>query len=89
MVKENRIVFGLEDLKTIGIRCVQCKGEVRLKLTMPSQFDRQCPLCKTFWAINELDTTVLDALDQLMAACYRQANNGKPTFRPVLEIDGD
>ena len=47
--KDNRIVFGLDDLVTVRLRCAKCQGDVSQSLDATDTMPDQCPLCSTFW----------------------------------------
>ena len=56
VVKENRIVFGLEDIQRIIIRCSNCCGELA-SASIPSPLNAltsdTCPLCGITWKPSE------------------------------------
>ena len=63
VVMEKRIIFGLEDLRALVIRCVNCGGELsaiwRPDKTSTKAFEvDQCPHCHNSWKSSE-DTTSL------------------------------
>ena len=85
MVKETRIVFGIEDLVTVRFQCHKCKGEVAQDIRAPESMPNQCPLCGHSWQTNEgLPTRSHRLLALLREALVQQVN-------PVhlrLDLDG-
>ena len=71
MVKETRIVFGIEDIVAFKFKCDSCKGEIQAELERLRWLSK-CPLCDAPWELNEHSTSavkdVLDALKRLTRA---------------------
>ena len=66
MTKEQRILFGLSDIKHIRIKCEQpnCKEETLFSTTGETLIPRSCPYCNSPWdngreRIHELDFVAL------------------------------
>ena len=51
MMKERRIIFDLNDIVSIRVKCVKCKGEAVLDLSEgTTQYLRDgCPVCNGNW----------------------------------------
>ena len=85
MVKETRIVFGIEDLVTVRFQCGKCKGEVSQSISAHASMPNRCPLCGHPWQTPEgLPTTTHRLLELLREALVQQVN-------PVslrLDLDG-
>ena len=85
MVKETRIVFGIEDLVTARFQCGKCKGEVAQNLIATESMPDRCPLCGYPWQTSEgFKTTTHRLLELLREALVQQVN-------PVhlrLDLDG-
>ena len=45
--KETRIVFGLDDLVTVRLRCAKCQGDVSQSLDATNTMPDHCMLCLT------------------------------------------
>lgn len=69
MVKESRIVFGINDIAGIRIQCAKCKAELILDIKESSWIPGDCPLCKTNWVTSQQFSpadTLLRALLQVL-----------------------
>lgn len=84
MVKETRIVFGLEDLQEVLVRCVNCEGSVSQRPNDPNPVPEECPLCKVSWRGQGRDdiVDVLRSLRRVVAAV-------SPPVRLQLVLDGE
>ena len=86
MVKETRIVFGIEDLLTVRFQCHKCKGEVAQDISAPESMPNQCPLCGHPWQTNEgLPTRTHRLLTLLREALI---DNSLAPVHLRLDLDG-
>ena len=56
MVKETRIVFGVQDLVSFRVVCEECGGEAAFSFSadLPNAPDR-CPWCNHFWQVGQVN----------------------------------
>ena len=101
MVKETRIVFGIEDLTVIRVVCFCCGGGVSHSLQQgETRLPEQCPNCdNTWWSSGGRDTAHVTRTRKLLKA-LRQFAQGlvsdstsrdaeDHTFSVQFEIDGE
>ena len=50
MVKETRILFGIDDIVALRIGCSKCKGEIVIKLDSGVRIPEVCPQCDERWS---------------------------------------
>ena len=81
--KDNRIVFGLDDLVTVRLRCAKCQGDVSQSLDATDTMPDHCTLCLTSWGNGEGQAVGL--LRAIRRA--RREQDAPVTLR--LEIDGE
>ena len=83
MVKETRIIFGLDDLHTVRVRCMRCKGALTQKINAAEILPDTCPLCHSDWR-GQAAEHQRDLLAQMRRVL---ASTGSP-IEMQLEIDG-
>lgn len=85
MVKETRIVFGLNDIKALRYQCGRCKGEVLQALGRDEDVPRSCPLCPAVWVHGETD-----GVNYALVAALRRvlSQEGDLPMNIRLELDG-
>ena len=88
MVKETRIVFGLEDISRIRVQCGKCDNEVALKPNgqeLPPSLPMSCPHCGTFWSHSGARRVLAqDFVNEL----HRELRASSPV-KLLLELDDD
>ena len=87
MVKEKRILFGLEDIRAIRLRCTGCGGDVLLPRGKPN-VPEACPSCDLAWLNAESDE--LSAEQAMVGALSRIVSlrqRGRRSVEIVLEAD--
>lgn len=105
VVKENRIVFGLEDLQRVIIRCLHCRGEVSMRdrrigpdLRSKAVSADSCPHCGSSWKPDHQDQRedheavgkLLDALDHFTSVRFKERLIKREVKRDFkLELSGD
>ena len=88
MTKEHRILFGLDDLKAIRMRCCNCHADLVLNLedglepTMPLQ----CPSCYTKWVPNEREGS---AETRLLHAVHLARKLGGSGVQTIFELEDE
>lgn len=89
MVRQKRVLVGLEDIRAIRLRCGGCEGDVILSSDRDWTPD-VCPSCDRAW--RSLDTKEATAEDRLVSALTglrALIAKGKRSVSIVLEIDDD
>ena len=104
VVKETRIIFRLEDIKKIIIRCHDCKGEVSWTIGPDSKgrsrtaAAEQCPHGPHSWKPDnnsqredlEAEGKLLDAIEHFTSARFQDRLAGNEVAREfLLELSGD
>ena len=72
VVMEKRIVFSLEDLRSLVIKCVQCDGEVSPAWRRDTAVSRaleleRCPHCHNSWKSSEDNTSLSEDRKEAIA----------------------
>ncbi len=77
MTKEQRIIFGLSDLKNLRFVCRKCKGETLYPVSAEKSYPtNQCPHCKTqFGFSKETGSGIIDKLVETMQAVIANDHN--------------
>ena len=52
MVKQTRIIFGIDDIVNVRVQCRKCRGEIICPLQRECNVPSQCPYCETSWRKN-------------------------------------
>ena len=95
MVKETRIVFGLEDIRQVRMVC-KCGG-IMAHPHIKKHFDKppnRCPSCHEEWR-DESDLNsrpVIQHMINVLCAAHFLVNSGstdEPNFKICFEIDGE
>ena len=82
MVKETRIIIGLEDIINLRFQCKKCAGVVAVKLNARELMPPECPLCTNRWQVNGgIAASILTELRHLL----RQ----ETTVQILFEIDAE
>ena len=93
MVKETRIIFGLDDVTKVRIICCDCKGELVRPLSHSSNMlPQECPNCLAEWWDDHCMPRVIDATVGMMKALARlQSVLGKDStpITVTFEMNGE
>ena len=88
-MKETRIIFGLEDIQGVIIRCVHCGGELSANWRSDISATKapqaiQCPHCHISWKESE-DTTSINAdRERVTALLYALEHFASKHYRERL-----
>ena len=89
MVKETRIIFGVSDIPTLSVLCVNCSGEISYAIPSASDFHmrKTCPHCNQPWhRDNRSEPASIERLMRGLVELASPATLGPYSVR--MEIDG-
>lgn len=89
MVKEKKIVFGLEDITSIRIQCGKCAGVILLKLVandMSPNIPPVCPHCQESWQHSGAGKVLAQCL---LNELHRELRNTNGPVQFFFELDDD
>ena len=89
MVKETRIVFGLEDIQAVRFTCTNpnCRKDIGHKLSQGvSVLPARCPWCQHGWSPNDDSVRAVNTLLEILAKLPK--SEGK-VVEVSLELDGE
>jgi hypothetical protein len=92
MTVENRVVVGLDDIKTILIECKVCHSRISYLPTKPRFIPERCPQCKSSWRPQEgyveaASTLVFDNFVTGVSKIVESLKDPSVGFRVLFEFD--
>ena len=51
MVKQTRIIFGIDDITSVRVKCNNCDGELVFQLDKTLSLPLACPQCRSSWSM--------------------------------------
>ena len=94
MVREKRIVFGVEDIKAIRVQCNNaagtCRQELVLHLENGEVLPRNCPSCGSYWKLERpVESPEFILLEMLRQIRARSENGNVSKVVLRLELNDD
>ena len=89
MVRQKRVLFGVEDIRAVRLRCGGCGGDVILSSERDWTPD-VCPSCSRAWrSLDSKEATAEDRLVSALTSLRALIAKGRRSVSIVLEIDND
>ena len=82
MVKENRVLYDIQDLEGLTCYCTACKQEVLYRLNGPAKLPSKCPLCHADW----YDDMQREVPEVVLLNTFRYIYNRKEPPAVVLKV---